>query len=145
MDNKIIKVLLVDDDQGDVHLTRESLKQSKVYIDLDVVENGEEAMKYLKQEAPYKNTFLPDLILLDLNMPKKDGRQTLKEIKGDSVLKSIPVIILTTSSAEVDIEKSYFLGANCFVSKPVDFNQFLKVVNTLGDFWFTVVRLPSSK
>ena len=137
-----VHILLVEDDPGDVKLTQKALQKSKLAVDLTVVMDGEQAMACLFQRPPYEQTPRPDIVLLDLNLPKKDGREVLQEIKGDFILKEIPVVILTTSSAEADILKSYALGANCFITKPVDLNQFIKVVNQIESFWFTVVKLP---
>ena len=138
----IIHILLVDDDPGDVRLTLEALKRSKLYSSIDTVENGEEALAYLRQEGKYANSPRPDLILLDLNMPRKDGRETLEDIKQDPKLHLIPVVVLTTSSSEADILKSYDLGANCYITKPVDLTQFMKVIHETESFWFAVVKLP---
>jgi len=140
--NNPAEILLVEDDPGDVELTRETLNQSKIIIKLNVVNNGVDAIKYLRKESPYQNAERPDLILLDLNLPKKDGREVLKDIRSDENIKSIPVVILTTSEAEEDILKSYNLGANCFVTKPLGLKEFSKVVTALEDFWFAVVKLP---
>ena len=145
MSSESIKILLAEDDLGDVELIRESLKISKLHVEIDHVLNGLECMEYLRRAGKYSDARKPDLVLLDLNMPKKDGRQVLKEMKTDQFLKRIPVVILTTSAAEIDIAKTYDLGANCYVTKPVDFNQFQKVVNEIADFWFTVVKLPDGK
>jgi CheY-like chemotaxis protein len=138
-----IQILLVEDDPGDVELTREALEDSKLLTILHVVEDGEEAMAFLRQEGRYLGVPRPDLILLDLNLPKKDGRRVLEEIKSDEELKMLPVVILTTSSAEEDILKTYNLGANCYITKPVGLAQFTKIVQALDDFWFTVVKLPT--
>ena len=138
----IIHILLVDDDPGDVRLTLEALKRSKLYSSIDNVENGEEALAYLRRQGKYANAPLPDLVLLDLNMPRKDGRETLAEIKSDPELRRIPVVILTTSSLEADVVKSYDLGANCYITKPVDLAQFMKVIYETESFWFAVVKLP---
>jgi CheY-like chemotaxis protein len=137
-----IEVLLVEDSPGDVRLTREALKDAKVQISLHVASDGIEAMAYLQCEGPYINAIRPDLILLDLNLPRKDGRQVLKEIKESPTLRSIPVVILTTSSSEADILQSYHLHANCYISKPVDLDGFLKVVQSIDSFWLSVVKLP---
>ena len=138
----IIHILLVDDDPGDVRLTLEALKRSKLYSSIDDVENGEEALAYLRKEGKYAGARRPDLILLDLNMPRKDGRETLAEIKADPDLHRIPVVVLTTSSAESDVLKSYNLGANCYITKPVDLTQFMQVIQETESFWFAVVKLP---
>jgi CheY-like chemotaxis protein len=137
-----IEVLLVEDNPGDVRLTREALRDNKVHIHLSLVEDGVEAVTFLRREGKYANAPRPDLILLDLNLPRKDGREVLKEIKGDGDLKQIPVVILTTSTAEQDILRTYDLHANCYITKPVDFEQFLMVVKAIEDFWLTVVKLP---
>lgn len=139
----LMNILLVEDDEGDVELTREALEDSKLVINLHVLRDGVEAMNYLHRKEPYIDAPLPDLILLDLNMPKKSGREVLAEIKQDETLKDIPVIILTTSQVGEDILRSYHLGANCYITKPVDFNQFVKVVKNVENFWFTIVKLPS--
>jgi chemotaxis family two-component system response regulator Rcp1 len=139
---KPIEILLVEDSPGDVRLVQENLKEAKVRNTLNVVGDGVEAMAYLRNEGKYKDASRPDLVLLDLNLPKKDGRQVLTEIKSDEYLKCIPVVVLTISKAEEDIMKSYALHANAFISKPVDLNKFLKVVKAIEDFWLTVVKLP---
>ena len=139
---KPIEILLVEDSAGDVRLVQENLKEAKVRNTLNVVGDGIEAMAYLRKEGKYKDASRPDLVLLDLNLPKKDGRQVLTEIKSDEDLKCIPVVVLTISKAEEDIIKSYTLHANAYISKPVDLNQFLKVVKAIEDFWLTVVKLP---
>ncbi len=139
---KPIEILLVEDNPGDVRLTQEALKESKVSNTLSVVNDGVEAMDYLKRKGIYAEAVRPDIILLDLNLPKKDGREVLEEIKGDSNLKEIPVVVLTTSQAEQDIIKAYSNHANCFISKPVDFNRFVEIVKSIELFWFTIVRLP---
>lgn len=138
-----IEVLLVEDDDGDVELTTQSLKESKLHINLNRVEDGQQCMEYLRRVGKYEHSTKPDLILLDLNMPRKDGRQVLEEMKLDEYLKRIPTVILTTSDAEADINTTYDLGANCYITKPVNFTQFQKVVNEIADFWFTVVKLPN--
>ena len=140
---KPVEVLLVEDNPGDVRLTREALKDSKVLNKLHVVEDGEAALAFLRQEGAYANAPRPDLILLDLNMPRKDGREVLSIIKADENLKQIPVVILTTSDSEEDILKSYNLNANCYVTKPVDFEKFIMVVKAIEEFWLTIVKLPS--
>jgi chemotaxis family two-component system response regulator Rcp1 len=143
MNTKKVDILLVEDDPGDIELTREGLATAKVDINLNVVDNGVKALKYLRGEDPYAGVPRPDLILLDLNMPIKDGRETLKDIKADEDLRSIPVVVLTTSEAEMDIIKSYDLGANCYITKPIGFESFIQVVNSIEEFWFSVVKLPS--
>ena len=137
-----IEILLVEDNPGDVRLTKEALVESKIYNNLNVTTDGVEAMEYLKAEGEFQDRVLPDLILLDLNLPKKDGREVLAEIKQDDELKRIPVVILTTSQAEADILKSYDLHANCYINKPVDLDQFITVVRAIEDFWMTIVKLP---
>ena len=137
-----IEVLLVEDSPGDVRLTQEALKDAKVHVSLQVARDGIEAMSFLKQEGEYANSPRPDLILLDLNLPKKDGREVLQEIKDSPTLKSIPVVILTTSSSNTDILRSYMLHANCYITKPVNLDGFLKVVKTIDGFWLSVVKLP---
>jgi CheY-like chemotaxis protein len=139
---KQIEILLVEDNPGDVRLTRETLKDTKVLNNLSVAEDGEKALAFLRRESPYEEAPRPDLILLDLNLPRMGGREVLAEIKADAKLAPIPVVILTTSKAEEDILKSYELHANCYISKPVEFDGFVKVVRSIEDFWFTVVRLP---
>ncbi|HZW29977.1 MAG TPA: response regulator [Isosphaeraceae bacterium] len=137
-----VEILLVEDNPGDVRLTIEALRDGKVRNHLNVVTDGVEALLYLRQEGKYAAAARPDLILLDLNLPRKDGREVLAEIKADPHLRSIPVVILTTSQADQDILKSYELNANCYITKPVDLDQFISVVRSIEDFWFTVVTLP---
>lgn len=137
-----IEVLLVEDNLGDIRLTQEALKENKVLNALHVVRDGAEAMTFLAGEGRYADMPRPDLVLLDLNLPKKDGREVLAEIKSDPDLKHIPVVILTSSEAEDDILKAYGLRANCYITKPVDLDQFLKVVKCIEDFWMTIVKLP---
>ncbi len=137
-----IDILLVEDNPGDVDLAREALADSKINNTLHVVSDGEEAMDFIRRRGKYANVPRPDLILLDLNLPKKDGRQVLSEIKGDEDLKRIPVVILTISQDEEDILKSYNLHANCYITKPIDLGQFIKVVKSIEDFWLTIVKLP---
>lgn len=139
---KPIEILLVEDNPGDVRLTREAFKEGKVLNNLSVVEDGAEAMAFLRQQGKYADAPRPDLILLDLNLPKKDGREVLPEIKEDTNLKRIPVVILTTSKAEQDILKTYNLHANCYVTKPVDLEQFISVVRFVQHFWLSIVKLP---
>jgi chemotaxis family two-component system response regulator Rcp1 len=140
-----IEVLLVEDSPGDVRLTREAFKDAKVHINLHVASDGAEAMAFLNHEGKHADSRRPDLILLDLNLPKKDGREVLKEIKESPTLKCIPVVILTTSASEADIMRSYEYHANCYISKPVDLDGFLKVVQSIDNFWLSVVRLPRKK
>ena len=137
-----IEILLVEDNPGDVRLTKEALKEGKVMNVLNTVEDGEEALAYLRRQGPYAQATRPDLVLLDLNLPKKSGREVLAEIKEDPDLKRIPVVILTVSEAEQDIIKSYNLHANCYITKPVNLEQFIEVVKSIEDFWLTVVLLP---
>ncbi len=136
------EILLVEDNPGDVRLTLEAFKESKIRNNLHVVGDGVEAIEYLRKQGRYADAARPDLILLDLNLPKKDGREVLKEIKEDPILKRIPVAVMTTSKAEEDIIKSYDLHANCYITKPIDLNQFITVVKSLGNFWFSIVTLP---
>lgn len=142
---KVIEILLVEDNPGDVRLTLEAFKEGKLINNLSVVGDGVEAMAFLRREGKYTDKPYPDLILLDLNMPKMDGREVLAEIKKDTNLKHIPVVILTTSQAEQDILKSYDLHANCYITKPVDLDQFNAVVKSIQEFWFSVVKLPRSR
>ena len=137
-----IEILLVEDSPGDVRLTQEVFKDTKIRNTLHVVGDGVEAMAFLRREGKYTSMPRPDLILLDLNLPRKDGREVLKEIKGDENLKTIPVVILTISKDEQDILKTYRLHANCYITKPVDFDQFIKVVEQIEGFWLTIVKLP---
>lgn len=137
-----IKVLLVEDDPADVDYTKEALKSSKLNIDLVVIDSGEKVLPYLLCEGHHHDAAKPDVILLDLNLPKKDGREILKEIKSNHHLKSIPVVVLTTSSYEEDVVRSYSSGANCYVTKPVGFDQFQKIIKYIEEFWFAVSRLP---
>jgi len=141
MDEKII--LLVEDNPGDVRVTKEGLKRAKVVNNLQVAEDGVEALAFLRREGEYAHVARPDLILLDLNLPRKDGREVLSELKADEELRYIPVVILTSSEAEEDVIRSYDLHANCYVTKPVNFEQFMHVVRSIEDFWLTVVRLPT--
>jgi chemotaxis family two-component system response regulator Rcp1 len=140
---KPIEILLVEDNPGDVRLTAEALRENKFRNKLNVVGDGVEAMAFLRREGKYGDSPRPDLVLLDLNLPKKDGREVLAEIKADEDLKRIPVVILTTSKAEEDIFKTYDHHANCYVTKPVELEQFIKVVKTIQEFWLTIVTLPA--
>ncbi|MBL0209781.1 MAG: response regulator [Holophagaceae bacterium] len=139
---KPIEILLVEDNPGDVRLTREALKEGKVRNVLSVVQDGVEALAFLKRQGAYAKAARPDLILLDLNLPKIDGQEVLAEIKESPALRAIPVVILTTSSAEQDILRTYNLHANCYITKPLDMDQFISVVKSIEDFWLTVVKLP---
>ena len=139
---KPIDILLVDDDPGDVLLTQKALKNGKLFNSLNVAKDGVEAMEYLRCEGKFKDATRPDLILLDLNMPRKNGKETLSELKSDPDLKTIPVVVLTTSDADKDVLQSYDLHASCYVTKPVDVAQFAKVVNSLKEFWLCVVKFP---
>ena len=141
--SKLVDILLVEDNEGDARLAKEAMRDSKIRNTLHHVCDGEEAMAFLRKEGKYAKVPRPDLVLLDLNLPKKDGRQVLAEIKNDDGLKRIPVVILTVSSAEEDILKSYNLHANCYITKPIDLSQFMKVVRSVEDFWLTIVKLPN--
>jgi len=138
-----VEILLVEDNPGDVRLAQEALRDSKILNNVHVAEDGAEAMDFLHRQGKYARSPRPDLVLLDLNLPRKDGRQVLAEIKADDALKRIPVVILTTSKAEEDIVRSYDLHANCYITKPIDLEQFMRVVKAIEDFWLTVVRLPA--
>ena len=140
-----IEILLVEDNPGDVDLTREALEGAKVHNVLRVAEDGEAAIEYLYRRGRFADVPRPDLILLDLNLPKKGGRQVLEEIKADPELAGIPVVILTTSEADEDILRSYQLHANCYITKPVNFKQFMNVIKAIEDFWLTIVKLPRKK
>lgn len=140
-----IEILLVEDNPGDVRLAVEALKEGKVLNNLNVARDGVEAMAFLRKEGQYAGAPRPDLILLDLNLPKKDGREVLAEIKRDEDLKCIPVVVLTTSAAERDILKSYDLHANCYITKPVDLSQFIHVIQSIENFWLTLVKLPPNR
>ncbi len=139
---KPIEILLVEDNEADVRLTREGLKESKVYNKLSVVGDGIEAMAFMNREGKYADAPRPDLILLDLNLPKKNGKEVLAEIKEHPDFKRIPVVVMTISNDEEDILKSYNLHANCYITKPVYLKQFIQVVKQIDDFWFTIVKLP---
>jgi CheY-like chemotaxis protein len=141
-ENRPVEILLVEDNPGDERLTREALKEGKVYSNLHWVKDGVEAMEFLRREGRYKDVPRPDIILLDLNLPKKDGREVLQDIKNDDELKRIPVVVLTTSKAEEDVLRTYNLHANCYVTKPVDLEKFIVVVKSIDVFWLTVVTLP---
>lgn len=139
---RAVEILLVEDNPGDVRLTLEAFKENKLRNHLHVVGDGEEAMAFLRRESQYADAPRPDLILLDLNLPKKDGREVLAEVKGDPDLKRIPVVILTVSAAEEDVLRTYDLHANCYITKPVDLDRFVEAVKTIEDFWLTIVKLP---
>jgi two-component system response regulator len=139
-----IEILLVDDDPGDTLITTEALQHSKVTNNLHSVVNGEEALAFLRREGAYADAVRPDLVLLDLNLPRRSGRDVLAEVKADDDLRRIPVVVLTTSQAEEDIIRSYDLHANAYVTKPVDFDRFVDVVKSIDEFYFTIVRLPTS-
>jgi two-component system, chemotaxis family, response regulator Rcp1 len=141
-ENRPVEILLVEDNPGDERLTREALKEGKVYSNLHWVKDGVEAMEFLRRQGKYSDVPRPDIILLDLNLPKKDGREVLQDIKNDDALKRIPVVVLTTSKAEEDVLRTYNLHANCYVTKPVDLEKFIVVVKSIDVFWLTVVTLP---
>jgi two-component system, chemotaxis family, response regulator Rcp1 len=138
-------ILLVEDNEADIRLTREVLSDGRFMNRLAIARDGEEAMMYLRRQGTFKDAARPDLILLDLNLPRKDGREVLAEIKSDDELKRIPVVILTTSRAEADMVQTYELHANCYIVKPVDLGQFISVIRSIEDFWLKVVRLPSGE
>jgi CheY-like chemotaxis protein len=137
-----IEILLVEDSPSDTDLTLEALKDFKVRNNVSVVEDGVQALQFLRREPPFAEAPRPDMIMLDLNLPRKDGREVLAEIKADETLKTIPIVVLTTSHAEQDVLRAYQLNANCYINKPVDFNQFLDVVRSIESFWLFVVTLP---
>lgn len=137
-----IEILLVEDSPGDVRLTQEVFREGRVRNNLNVVGDGVQALAFLRKQEPYLQVPCPDLILLDLNLPKKDGRTVLEEIKADEKLRRIPIVILTTSNAEEDIIKAYDLHANCYISKPIDLEQFIQVIKSIEQFWLTIVKLP---
>jgi CheY-like chemotaxis protein len=137
-----VEILLVEDNPGDVRLTREALREGKVRNNLYVVSDGVEALEFLRRQGQHTDAARPDLILLDLNLPRKDGREVLQDIKSDPALRHIPVVVLTSSQADQDIIRAYDLHANCYVTKPVDFEQFIHVVRTIENFWFSIVKLP---
>ncbi len=141
---RAIEILLVEDNPGDVRLTQEALKENKIRNNLHVAKDGVEAMQFLRKINGHKDAPRPDLILLDLNLPKKDGREVLAEIKTDEKIRSIPVVILTTSDAEDDVAKAYQMYANCYIRKPIDLNRFIEVVKIIENFWLTIVELPSN-
>lgn len=142
---RIAEILLVEDNPADVELTRQGFADGKIANNLHVVSDGDEALAFLRREGEFADAVQPDLILLDLNLPGKDGRTVLEEIKQDEVLRLIPVVVLTTSSAHLDVRKSYQLHANAYMTKPVDFTQFVELVRSIGSYWFTLVRLPTDE
>lgn len=144
MDIRLVQILMVEDNEGDVLLTTEALKEAKVANNVSVARDGVEAMEFLRRQGAFASAPRPDLILLDLNLPRRDGRQVLADLKGDPELRNIPVVVLTSSKAEQDIVKMYDLHANCYIVKPVDFQNLMQVVKSIENFWLTVVRLPSS-
>jgi CheY-like chemotaxis protein len=139
-----VEILYVEDNPADIRLTREVLAEGRVMNSLHVVTDGEQALAYVRGEGPFADRVVPDLILLDLNLPRRDGREVLAELKSDPSYRQIPVVVLTTSNAERDILQSYTLHANCFITKPVDLNQFMNVIRAIEDFWLSIVRLPPS-
>jgi len=139
---RAVEVLLIEDNPGDVRLTQEAFKEGRVLVNLTVAQDGVEALEILNRRGPHHDKVRPDLILLDLNLPKKNGREVLLEIKADDDLKRIPVIVMTTSKAEQDIHRAYNLNANCYITKPVELDEFLNVVRSIEDFWLTIVTLP---
>ncbi len=143
-DARPIDILLVEDNPGDVVLTREALKQGKVLVNLHVAKDGVDATDFLWRRGAYVGAPRPDIVLLDLNLPRKDGRELLSEMKADPVVRRVPVVVLTTSKAEEDILRTYDLHVNCYVTKPVDFEQFIRVIRSVEEFWLTIVRLPSA-
>lgn len=144
LNGRPVEILLVEDNPGDIRLTIEALKEGKVSNNLRTVSDGIDALAYLRKQGKFVDAVRPDLVLLDLNLPKKNGREVLEEIKKDSDLKRLPVVVLTTSNAEQDVMKTYDLHANCYITKPVDLEQFLTVVRSIEDFWLTIVRLPNT-
>ena len=142
IETRLVDILLVEDNPGDVRLTKEALKDAKVLNEIYVARDGVEAMQFVHREGSFANAPMPDLILLDLNLPRKDGREVLAEIKKDPKLRHIPVVVLTTSKADEDIIKTYNLHANAYITKPVDLNRFVEIMHALEEFWFTIVKLP---
>jgi two-component system response regulator len=143
--NYPVNILLVEDNPGDVRLTQEAFREGNLSVNLDVVMDGVEALRYLKKEGSYWEKNTPDLVLLDLNLPKRDGREVLEEIKTDPKLRRMPVVILTTSNAEQDIEKSYNLYVNCYINKPVDFDKFFDIIQKIEEFWLKTAILPKAR
>ena len=144
MSGRILEILLVEDSAADIRLTEEALKEGNGRYRLSVARDGEETLQFLRRLPPFTDAPRPDLILLDLNLPRKDGREALQEMKADDDLKCIPVVVLTTSQAEEDVQKAYRLNANCYITKPVDLDNFINVVRSIEDFWLKTVRLPST-
>lgn len=142
---KDVRILLVEDNEGDIVLTTEALKEAKVLNNIDVVKDGEAALKFLRKEDPYRKALTPDIVFLDINLPRIDGTEVLSIIKSDELLKVIPVIMLTTSDAEIDIMKSYYNHANCYITKPVDMEKFMEVIQSIKNFWINIVQLPKTK
>jgi two-component system, chemotaxis family, response regulator Rcp1 len=142
VDQRVIEILLVEDNPGDVRLTQEVLRDGRIKNTLNIAVDGVEALEFLRREGKFADAPVQDLILLDLNLPRKDGREVLAEIKADPELRKIPIVVLTTSSAEADVLSAYDLHANCYITKPVDLDQFVKVVRSIEDFWLTIVKLP---
>lgn len=138
-----VNILLIEDNPGDVRLTQEAFKEGSMNINLEVVMDGVEAIKYLRKQGEYAETIIPDLILLDLNLPRKDGREVLEEVKADEELRTIPIVVLTTSNAEQDILHTYRLHANCYINKPVDFDRFFDVIQKIEEFWLSTAILPT--
>ena len=141
---QLMNMLLIEDNLGDIRLVEEALRENKLSLNLDVVRDGIEALEYLNHRGKYADSPTPDLILLDLNMPRMDGRETLEAIKKDPRFRRIPIVVLTTSSSEEDVLKSYKSNANAYITKPVDFEQFIQMINQIKEFWFTIVKLPSN-
>ncbi len=145
MSSRLVEVLLVEDDEAEADLTRETLEEQRISVKLNTVEDGIEAMAYLLQEGAYADAVRPDVILLDLNMPKKDGLKLLKELKNDEKLKHIPVLVLTNSASDKDILMAYQLGANCYLRKPIGLDEFARLLKSIDNFWFNLVKLPNLK
>ena len=140
---RLVEILLVEDNPGDVRLTQEVFKEAKILNHLNVVGDGVDAMAFLRREGGYADVVRPDIVLLDLNLPRRSGRDVLEEMKGDPALRNIPIVILTTSRAEQDVLNAYEHHANCYITKPVDFEQFVDIVRSIGQFWLSIVELPA--